>query len=285
MAADDDGGAAKWSLAFAAGSADGMQAYEDALVGAVFIPWGEYLLDALGVIPGESLLDLATGPGTVARLASSRLGPSGYVLGTDLSEAMLAIAEAKGAVPGGSHIEYRRSPAVPLDAPPGAFDVVCCQQGFQFFPDRPGAALEMRNAIRSGGRLGLAVWAGIELCPPFAGVKDAINDVMGGEASERYASGPWGLHAPSQLAETVTCAQFTDVSVEEVRLPVRFEEGATQLDRSLAASALATEIASLPGEVRAALTGAVADNLRPLTDASGAVESSLTSQILLATAS
>ena len=261
-----------------------MQAYEDALVGAVFIPWGEYLLDALGVTPGERLLDVATGPGTLARIASSRLGPTGYVLGTDLSDAMLAIAEAKGSVPGGSRIEYRRSPAVPLDVPEDAFDVVCCQHGLQFFPDRLAALAEMRRAVRSGGRLGLAVWAGIELCPPFAAVRDAINEVMGVEAAERYANGPWGLHAPAELAEMVIGADFTDVSVEEVRLPVCFEAGASQLDRSLAASGLATEIASLPGEKRVALTSAVADKLRSLTDASGGIASYLTSQIILATA-
>ncbi len=284
MTADGDEGAAKWSSAFAAASAAGMQAYEDALVGAVFEPWAEYLLDGLGVAPGESLLDLATGPGTVARLASSRLGPSGHVLATDLSDAMLAIAEAKGAVTGGSRIEYRRSPAVPLDAPVGAFDVVCCQHGLQFFPDRLGAVAEMRRALRSGGRLGLAVWAGIESCPPFAAVRDAIREVMGSEVAERYASGPWGLHAPAELGEMLTSAEFTEVSVEEVRRPVRFDAGASQLDRSLAASGLATEIASLPGEKRMAITRAVADNLRSLTNASGAVESYLTSQIVLATA-
>jgi SAM-dependent methyltransferase len=197
---------------------------------------------------------------------------------------MLAIAEAKGIVPGGARIEYRRSPAVPLDAPVGAFDVVCCQHGLQFFPDRRGALAAMRRAVRTGGRLGLAVWADIESCPSFAALRDAINEVMGDEAAERYANGPWGLHAPAELAEMVSGADFTDISVEEVRRPVCFEAGASQLDRSLAASGLATEIANLPGEKRVALTSAVADNLRPLTDASGAVASYLTSQILLATA-
>ena len=283
MAPNGDG-ASTWSSAFAKASAAGMQAYEDALVGAVFMPWGEYLLDALGVVPGERLLDVATGPGTLARIASSRLGPTGHVLGTDLSDAMLAIAETKGSVPGRARIEYRRSPAVPLDAPAGAFDVVCCQQGLQFFPDRRGALAEMRRAVRSGGRLGLAVWAGIELCPPFAAVRDAISELLGVEAAERYADGPWGLHAPAELAEMVIGAEFTDVSVEEVRRPVCFAAGASQLDRSLAASGLATEIASLPEEKRVALTSAVSDNLRSMTDASGAVASYLTSQILLASA-
>src|ERR1700722_13863421 len=102
MAADGANGADKWSSAFATASAAGMQAYEDTLVGAVFIPWGEYLLDALAVTPGERLLDVATGPGTLARIASSRLGQTGFVLGTDLSHAMLAIAEAKEDVPEGA---------------------------------------------------------------------------------------------------------------------------------------------------------------------------------------
>jgi SAM-dependent methyltransferase len=229
-------------------------------------------------------LDIATGPGTVARLASSRLGPTGYVLATDLSDAMLAIANAKGSIPGGSRIEYRRSPAVPLDAPGEAFDVACCQHGLQFFPDRLGALAEMRRAVRSGGRLGLAVWAGIDLCPPFAAVRDAIHDVMGLEAARRYANGPWGLHAPGMLTEIVVSARFTDVSVEEVRRPVRFDAGASQLDRSLAASGPAEEIASLPSNKRTALGNAIGDNLSVLTDTNGAVVSYLTSQILVATA-
>jgi ubiquinone/menaquinone biosynthesis C-methylase UbiE len=281
----DSDGAAKWSSAFASSSAAGMQAYEDALVGPVFIPWGEYLLDALRVVPGERLLDVATGPGTLARIAAARLGPTGYVLGTDLSDSMLAIAVAKGDVREGSGIEYRRSPAMPLDAPAGSFDVVCCQHGLQFFPDRHGAMAEMHRAARNGGRLGLAIWAGIELCPPFAALRDAINRVMGVEAAERYADGPWGFYAPSELAEMVTNAGFTDVWVEDVHRPVRFEVGARQLDQSLAASGLAAEIADLPLDKRVALTSAVSDNLRPLTDASGAVASYLTSQIVLATAS
>jgi ubiquinone/menaquinone biosynthesis C-methylase UbiE len=276
--------AREWSAAFAAATSDGMGIYEEVLVGPLFTPWGEYLLDALAVAPGEHLLDVATGPGTVARLASGRLGPTGLVLATDLSAAMLAVAEAKGAVEGGSPIEYRLSPAAPLDAPGASFDVVCCQQGLQFFPDRPGALAEMRRALRSGGRLGLAIWSGIETCPPFAAIRKAVEEVMGPEAAERYALGPWGLHAPETLAEMVGAAGFAEVSVTEVTRPVRFAGGPTQLDRSLAASGLASEVGALGSGRRAVLTSAVSDKLRDLTDRGGAVTSHLTSQLVLATA-
>jgi ubiquinone/menaquinone biosynthesis C-methylase UbiE len=250
----------------------------------MFTPWGEHLLDALAVAPGERLLDVATGPGTVARLASGRLGPAGLVLATDLSAAMLAVAEAKGAVEGGSPIEYRLSPAAPLDAPGASFDVVCCQQGLQFFPDRPGALAEMHRALRPRGRLGLAVWSGIETCPPFSAIRDAVKEVMGTEAAERYSLGPWGLHAPETLAEMVSAAGFAEVSVAEVTRPVRFEGGPTQLDRSLAASGLASEVDALSRGRRAVLTSAVFDKLRDLTDRESAVTSHLTSQLVLAAA-
>jgi SAM-dependent methyltransferase len=276
--------AQEWSAAFAAASSDGMGIYEEVLVGPMFTPWGEHLLDALAVAPGERLLDVATGPGTVARLASRRLGPAGLVLATDLSPAMLAVAEAKGAVEGGSPIEYRLSAAAPLDAPGASFDVVCCQQGLQFFPDRPGALAEMRRALRPRGRLGLAVWSGIEACPPFAAIRDAVEEVMGTEAAERYALGPWGLHAPETLAEMVSAAGFAEVSVDEVTRPVRFEGGPTQLDRSLAASGLASEVDALGSGRRAVLTSAVFDKLRDLTDRGRAVTSHLTSQLVLAAA-
>lgn len=279
---DNEGDA--WSEAFVTAPPDGMEVYEDALVGPMFTPWGEYLLDALNLRPGERLLDVATGPGTVARLAAARLGPVGHVLATDFSPAMLAIAVAKPPVPDGCPIDYRLSPAAPLAADDAAFDVACCQHGLQFFPDRPAALAEMRRALRPGGRVGLAIWSGIETCPPFAAIRDALGDVLGSEAAERYAGGPWGLHAPAALADMVGAAGFGDVAVDEISRPVRFEGGAAQLDRTLAASGLAAEILGLDDEMRAAVSSTVAARLEGLTDESGAVVSRLTSQIVLATA-
>jgi SAM-dependent methyltransferase len=284
MAAGSNNEGQEWSAAFATASTDGMEAYEEALVGPMFTPWGEYLLDTLTVTPGEHLLDVATGPGTVARLAAARLGPAGHVLAIDFSAAMLAIAEAKGPVVDGSPIDYRLSPAVPLASPGNSFDVACCQQGLQFFPDRQGALGEMRRALRPGGRLGLAVWSGVETCPPFAAIRDAIGEVIGPDPAQRYAQGPWGLHAPRALEDMVIAAGFGEVSVVETARPVRFEGGAAQLDHSMSASGLAAEIGALSSEMRTALSTAIAEKLQGLTDSSGAITSHLTSQIVVAVA-
>jgi SAM-dependent methyltransferase len=68
---------------------------EDIYVPRIFIPWAELLIEYAHLRPGQQLLDVATGPGTVARLAAEKLGRSGRVVDTDFSAAMLAIAKQK----------------------------------------------------------------------------------------------------------------------------------------------------------------------------------------------
>lgn len=86
-------------------------AYEDIYVPRIFIPWGELLVDAVRLRPGESVLDVATGSGTVARIAAERVGPKGSVTGTDFSAAMLEMAKAKPPRTKAASIEYVEAPA------------------------------------------------------------------------------------------------------------------------------------------------------------------------------
>jgi ubiquinone/menaquinone biosynthesis C-methylase UbiE len=77
-----------------------MSVYERVTVPRLFARWAELLLDELALVAGEAVLDVACGPGSVTRRAAARVGPSGRVVGCDLSPAMLAIAGAKPAVSG-----------------------------------------------------------------------------------------------------------------------------------------------------------------------------------------
>ena len=88
------GDAGDWGATF---SGTPMAACENALIGPVLAPWGEHLLDRVGVHGGESLLDVACGPEIVARLAAGRVGRSGSVVGCDVGEEVLSISRAKGA--------------------------------------------------------------------------------------------------------------------------------------------------------------------------------------------
>ncbi|SOE98249.1 ubiE/COQ5 methyltransferase family protein [Burkholderia sp. OK233] len=144
------------------------KAYEEYFVPRLFEPWARLLLDEAKLVEAQAIVDVATGSGTVARLAAPTLGPKGRIVATDIACTMLDIARAKPSLTGAAPIEYIESPAAPLAASTGEFDVVFCQRGLQFFPDRLSALREMRRVLKPDGRVVSAVWASIERNPIFA---------------------------------------------------------------------------------------------------------------------
>jgi ubiquinone/menaquinone biosynthesis C-methylase UbiE len=179
-----------WASSFEAADVSAMQAYEDVLVPRLFTPWARLLLDRLDLQPGEAVLDVACGPGSLTRPAAIEVGPAGRVAGVDLSAAMLAIALAKPKLPRAAAIEYHHAPADRLPVDDGRFDVATCQQGLQFFPNPSAALREMRRAMRPDGRVAIAVWTEIDHSPPFAALEGAVREVAGDELADRYRSGP-----------------------------------------------------------------------------------------------
>ncbi|HEV3364105.1 MAG TPA: methyltransferase domain-containing protein, partial [Acidimicrobiia bacterium] len=135
------GSNADWGSNFATAGVDSMTAYDDILVPRLFDPFADVLLDEVDVSPGLEVLDVACGPGTVARRVAQRIGPEGCVTACDLSPAMLELAAGKPAPDGAAPIIYRQCPADELGVPDGAFDIALCQQGLQFFPDRLDALI------------------------------------------------------------------------------------------------------------------------------------------------
>lgn len=234
-----------WAASFETAELSAMQVYEDVLVPRLFTPWARLLLKDLDVQPGEAVLDVACGPGSVTRLAAIEVGPRGRVTGVDLSPAMLAIAQAKPIAPGAAAIEYHQAPADRLPVAASDFDVAVCQQGLQFFSSPVAALAEMRRALRAGGRVGIAVWAAIEQAPAFATLSDAIREVAGDELADRYREGPWGLPDATELRELLAQSEFDAIRVTRHRLPLSFDSAA-QLVSTLAASGIAADLDALP---------------------------------------
>jgi ubiquinone/menaquinone biosynthesis C-methylase UbiE len=272
----------EWSASFASASTNAMSFYDEIMVPRMFEPWAELLLDQLNLRSGEAVLDVACGPGTVTRRAALRVGASGSVMGCDLSPAMLDLARAKVAVDASAPIHYLHCAADALNVADESFDVVTCQQGLQFFPDRPAALAEMRRALRPGGRLGIAVWADIKDCPPFAALAEALRSVLGDDVADTYEGGPWGFGDAESLARLVNDSGFANVEVRRHELPLIFEGGPAQLMLTLHAASVATILADLPEADTVALAAALEEAVRPLI-VDGAVRSHATSNILTAT--
>lgn len=191
--------------------------YERLLVGPLFQPWVDVLLDRVNFAAGDRLLDIACGTGIVARVAKARLGDGGLVVGVDVSPQMLAVA--RGVAPG---IEWREgnAGALPVDSDE-KFDVVVCQQGLQFFPDKPAACHQMRAVLAPGGRLAVATWRHDDQIPFFRDLRRVAERHLGPVADQRY-----GFGDATALASQLTDAGFTDVQVNTVSRTIRFADGA-----------------------------------------------------------
>jgi ubiquinone/menaquinone biosynthesis C-methylase UbiE len=272
----------RWGPEFASG--DAMRTYDDVMRPRMFDPWAAVLLDEAALAPGERVLDVGTGPGTVARLAAERVGAAGRVVGVDLSPAMLAIARAKPTPDGAAAVEYVRCTADALPVPDASFDVLTCQQVLQFVPDRVAAVAEMRRATRRDGRLVLAVWSELEESPMFAALADGVREVLGPQAAQAYRNGPYGFPEAGALADVLRAAGWREVEVRPREAPMTFEGGAPQLLLALVPSPIAADVAALDRDGFARLVAAVADAAAPLTDDDGAIRAVSVSNVATAAA-
>src|SRR5712692_531950 len=264
---------------FSVGSVAG--AYDEIYLPRIFIPWARLLLDRAALRPGEAVLDIATGPGTVARIAAEQVGPQGRVVGADFSEAMIAIAKGKPGVTSAAPVEYIVSPAAPLTVEDETFDVVTCQQGLQFFPDRAAAVREMYRALKPGGRVIAAVWREIALQPSFAALDAALRESLPADQAEPYGA-PFRWPSSEALKVGFTDQGFTGVSITELRHPLTYEGGIAQVIATLAASPIASTIAALDAETATRLRSAAARHLAPLVD-DGQVRTQMVSNLVSAT--
>ena len=152
--------------------------YNGYMVPAIFERWSAALLESVAPQPGERILDLACGTGVVARMASPMVQPEGKVFGLDFNGAQIITARAMD-----SSIDWREGDAGFLPFDDQEFDLVVCQQGFQFFPDRVRAVKEVHRVLKAGGRVGITVWSSIEKSPGYLAIAHALGRTVGPSAS------------------------------------------------------------------------------------------------------
>src|SRR4051794_15567511 len=141
--------------------------YEDWFVPAVFAPLARKVLASMEIASGAQVLDVACGSGIVARTAAPLVGPSGRVVGLDANPAMLTVAR-QAAPEAGLDIEWEEGSALELPFADRCFDLVLCQHGLQFFPDRLKSLTEMRRVLVPGGKVAIMTWRGLDRHPLFA---------------------------------------------------------------------------------------------------------------------
>jgi ubiquinone/menaquinone biosynthesis C-methylase UbiE len=107
--------------------------------------------------PGGSVVDIACGTGLVTLAAAHTVAPGGKVLGTDISDDMLAIARATAGQQGIANCTFKRMDAEDLGFESGTFDVALCALGLMYAPDPEGAVAERHRVLKPSGRAVSAV--------------------------------------------------------------------------------------------------------------------------------
>jgi SAM-dependent methyltransferase len=200
------------SPSFRSYSGNAAECYERYFVPVIGRPAAEGLLAIADPGPGERVLDVACGTGIVARLAAEAVGREGAVAGVDIAPEMIEVARAASA-PEAPAIEWRVGDAASLPFPDGSFDLVTCQMGLMFLPDRAAAVTEMRRVLAAGGRLVVTTPGRIQ--PLFEAMAQAIGRHID-PALSGFVRAVFSMDDPGVHADLLRYAGLADVASREV---------------------------------------------------------------------
>lgn len=188
----------------------------DRLMGpTLFAPFAEELASrAAGLAPG-TVLELAAGTG-ILTAALVRALPDARIVATDLNPAMVAWGGNRA--PGAT---WQTADAMAVPLPDASFDLVVCQFGVMFLPDKPAAYREMRRLLRPGGTVLVAVWDDVDGSPIARALADSVTDVCGPGAPDFVQRVPHGYHDPERIRADAEAGGLTVASLDHVVLRSR----------------------------------------------------------------
>jgi ubiquinone/menaquinone biosynthesis C-methylase UbiE len=232
--------------------------YERHLVPAITSLWAADLVERAAPHAGQRVLDLACGTGIVARIAAARMC-KGRIVGVDINPAMLAVARSLS-TDARLKIEWQEGSALALPFSDDSFDLIFCQLGLQFFPDKRMALHEMRRVLTGDGRLALSVFTSIGRTPASNALADALDRHLGAGASKTKRS-EHVLSDAEALRGLVTEAGFRNVEMTTVTQMISFPSAGEYVRLQLSATPLSSLLDGMGSELRLATVDRITGDL------------------------
>lgn len=197
------------------------QIYDSCLGPLLFQPYADDLAERAAKLAPARVLETAAGTGIVTAALVDAL-PNAEIVVTDLNQAMLDVAAARVA---GDRMTFRAADAQTLPFDDGVFDLVVCQFGVMFFPDRVRAYGEARRVLAPGGALGGAflfnAWHGFGGNPIPAIVEQAVAALFPGDPPGFLGRTPYGYDDQDRIAGDLRAAGFDSIAIDPVTFPSR----------------------------------------------------------------
>jgi SAM-dependent methyltransferase len=183
---------------------------------SVMAPVTDLAIERLDPGPGDSILELAGGPGEVGLAVAVRVGEGGSVLSTDFAPAMVEAAQQEAQRKGLGNMEFRVLDAERMDIEDSSFDGVVCRFGYMLMADPAAALRETRRVLKDGGRLSFVVWAPADQ-NLWAAIPGMTMVELGHQPPpEPGAPGIFALGEEDRIRELVTAAGFSEPQIEAV---------------------------------------------------------------------
>jgi SAM-dependent methyltransferase len=193
------------------------EVYERYMVPLLFESYARDLAARVAPLQARHVLELAAGTGVLTRQLARTLDPRATIVATDLNPQMLAQAMDVGT---GRLVDWQVADALALPFADGAFDLVVCQFGAMFFPDKARAWAEARRVLRPGGRLVFSVWDRIERNGFADVVQRAVASLYEHEPPSFMARVPHGYFDEAAIRADLRRGGFErEAAIDAVALP------------------------------------------------------------------
>jgi len=186
--------------------------YDRYLVPLIFAPYAADIARRAASLSPSCVLETAAGSGVVTRALAPGLPRNARYVVTDLNQPMLDYAASRQ--PPDARIEWHRADALALPFEDATFDLVCCQFGAMFFPDRSSAYREAKRVLKPGGHFLFNVWDRIEENVFADDVTNALARIFPNDPPRFLARTPHGYHDTALIRSELEDAGFTHVVIE-----------------------------------------------------------------------
>jgi ubiquinone/menaquinone biosynthesis C-methylase UbiE len=190
-------------------------AYDRLMVPLIFNPYADELARRAGGFAPKRILETAAGTGAVTQALHAAL-PEAEIVATDLNPPMLDVAAQR--VESGK-VTFRQANAQELPFEDGSFDLVVCQFGAMFFPNRVLGHSEAHRVLRNGGRYLLAIWDRIERNALTDIAQQILIDMFPDDPPLFMREGPFSYADPSRIKSDLHDAGFDTVEIETIEKP------------------------------------------------------------------